>query len=229
MKPSAIRRTPRSGFDRVARAYRWLEYLSFGAALERCRSRYLADMLTARRALVLGDGDGRFTALLMRHNPHVLVDACDASAAMLALLEKRVSRLRAQPRLRTAQADLRRGLPQILLDPLPEGSQGYDLVVTHFLLDCFTTRETARLALEVHAATAPCAQWIVSEFATPHLAAQAVVGALYLAFAVLTGLETRQLPAYSEALGAAEFSLVEEEHRLCGLLTTSRWRRIERT
>ena len=69
----------RLNFDRIARPYRWLEYLSLGRALERCRFHFLPRLRDCRRALVLGDGDGRFTAKLLDANPSVQVDAVDIS------------------------------------------------------------------------------------------------------------------------------------------------------
>jgi hypothetical protein len=43
-------------FNRIARPYRWLEYLTLGKALENCRTHYLPQLLhhppARRRALV---------------------------------------------------------------------------------------------------------------------------------------------------------------------------------
>src|SRR5271168_378857 len=115
-------------FNLIARPYRWLEYLTLGKALENCRTHYLPQLLKRRHALVIGDGDGRFLAELLKRNPHLQADAIDTSAAMLQLLRQRCEA--ASPngatRLRTCHANA-------LTVPL-EGS--YDLVVTHFFLDC---------------------------------------------------------------------------------------------
>ena len=43
--------------------------------LERCRFRFLSQCSQARHVLVLGDGDGRFTAHLLAANPTLQVDA----------------------------------------------------------------------------------------------------------------------------------------------------------
>ena len=82
-----------ANFDPIARPYRWLEYLTFGPYLERCRYHFLNQLGQHCRALILGDGDGRFTARLLAANPEISVDAVDSSATMLHLLTKRVSRL----------------------------------------------------------------------------------------------------------------------------------------
>ena len=70
-------------FNRLARCYRWLERLTFGDALWRCRCAFLDETRSSRVALALGDGDGRFTARLLEVNPTIHVDAVDSSDAML--------------------------------------------------------------------------------------------------------------------------------------------------
>jgi hypothetical protein len=48
-----------SGFDRLASAYRALEFLAFGGDLERARFAYLDRLASSRDILLLGEGDGR--------------------------------------------------------------------------------------------------------------------------------------------------------------------------
>ena len=59
----------RPNFDRVARLYRWAEYLLLGPLLARTRKHFLPQLTSATHALVLGDGDGRFLAHLLHHAP----------------------------------------------------------------------------------------------------------------------------------------------------------------
>ena len=82
-------RRPACSFDRVARVYRLLEYASFGRALERARESFLGELGSARHALVLGDGDGRFLAALLQANRQVRAVAMDSSRRMLDLLTER--------------------------------------------------------------------------------------------------------------------------------------------
>jgi predicted membrane-bound spermidine synthase len=71
--------------DRIARCYRWLEYASFGRALERRRREYLHDAETAHSVLILGDGDGRFTAEFVSRNRVGVIDSVELSPRMLEL------------------------------------------------------------------------------------------------------------------------------------------------
>lgn len=207
-----------ANFDRIARPYRWLEYLSFGPMLERCRFYRIPQLADARRALVLGDGDGRFLARLLACNPELHVDAVDQSAAMLRLLERRVAAVEAGERVRVHQSDAQAFAP----------AGAYDLVVTHFFLDCFTTEEVQRLAEGIRPHLAPGALWLVSEFAIPRglaaLPAKSIVAALYGAFRLITGLRVHTLPDYSGALIQAGFELEERKPFLAGLLVSDTWR-----
>jgi SAM-dependent methyltransferase len=210
-----------ANFDPVARAYRWLEYLSFGPFLSRARFQFVPRLLHARRALVLGDGDGRFVARLLQLNSQVSVDAVDSSARMLRLLERRVRRLgpQAYQRLSVHQADALHFEPP---------ATDYDLVVTHFFLDCFSEREVEILLRAVVPHLAAGALWAISDFAIPptgpaSVFARLVVEFLYRAFHLLTGLRVRRLPQYSALFRDAGFSLLDRRSRLGGLLLSELW------
>jgi SAM-dependent methyltransferase len=213
------RRLRPANFDRVARPYRWLEYLSFGRSLERCRNHYLAQLGGCRSALVLGDGDGRFLARLLATNPSLTADAVDSSAAMLRLLERRAQAAAAdsRSRLRIHQADALSFGPQ----------RDYDLVVTHFFLDCLTQAELDGLCARIGPHLPPRALWVFSDFRIPagaiHWPARAIVRLLYLAFQLLTGLQTHKLPDHAATLSAAGFARIARHLSLAGLLTTELW------
>jgi hypothetical protein len=209
---------PPPDFNRLARLYRWLEYVSFGPFLWRCRSHFLPQLAECRCALVLGDGDGRFTARLLRANPQIRITAVDASSRMIASLENAAGPHR--NRLTTQVADLRKWEP-------PDTEQ-YDLIVTHFVLDCLATDEIAALARHLAPYVAPGALWIISEFAIPQsrfgrAVATPVVSFLYGAFRLITGLHQQALPEYRRALGAAGWAVQTESVHLRGLLVSELW------
>ncbi len=211
-----MNRTP--NFDRLAGIYRWLEMATFGPWLWRCRCAYLGEFRHCRQALVLGDGDGRFTARLLRENPDLQIDAVDASPAMLRALARRATPHAG--RLRTFAADARHWLP-------PQAPP-YDLVVTHFFLDCLTTAEVQSLASRLQHALSHDAIWVISEFAIPSgsfgtLIAWPVVSILYRIFGLLTGLAIRRLPNHRSALEQAGFARRQSRVWLSGLLVSELW------
>jgi SAM-dependent methyltransferase len=216
MRPTA------PNFNLIARPYRSLEYLTLGKALENCRLHYLTHLLDRHRALVLGDGDGRFLAKLLAHNPHLQADAVDTSATMLGLLRERCDAAspNANTRVRTYHSDA-------LALPLQAPEDFYDLVVTHFFLDCLTQSDLNTLIEHTTKHLRPGALWLISDFRIPngpmHLPATLIVRTLYLAFRLLTGLRTTRLPDYATPLTKAGLTQIAEHHNLAGLLTTELW------
>jgi SAM-dependent methyltransferase len=206
-------------FDLIAAPYRFLEYLTFGPALTRCRNHFLPRLADRRRALILGDGDGRFTARLLASDTSLTADAVDLSPSMLALLTRRATSAdpTAAGRLRTHVADARTFAPK----------GPYDLVVSHFFLDCLTQLDLESLAARIRPRLALNALWLVSEFRIPsgplRLPAQAVVRSLYLGFRLLTGLRTTNLPNHPAALTSAGLTRTAQHLSLGGLLATELW------
>lgn len=216
--PFAAQRSRRPNFDRVSRLYRWAEYLALGPLLRRTREQFLPRLTETRRALLLGDGDGRFAAALLRRAPPVRVHAVDSSGAMLQLLQQRCDRAGAGARLTVQQGD-------VLEASAPKDC---DLIVTHFVLDCLTQAEVETLVLRLAQQVSPPCRWLVSEFGLPRprlarLAAALYLRLLYLAFRLLTGLRVQQLPHPAEALRAAGFECVQRIDRLGGFLYSELW------
>jgi len=210
--------TPTPNFDRVARLYRFCEYLALGRLLERTRTHFLPQLADRRHAYILGDGDGRFLAALLHHNQQLHATAIDTSAAMLQLLTQRCAF--ASNRLQTIHASLR--------DTTPAPTT--DLITTHFVLDCFTQTEVNALAHHLAASTSSGTLWLLSDFGLPthptaKLFARAYIRALYFAFRILTGLRVTQLPNPQAALTAAGFQLLARHQRLQGFVYTELWQR----
>lgn len=208
---------PAPNFDRLAGSYRWLEKLTFGDLLWTCRCAHLDAMRSARTALILGDGDGRFTARLLEVNPLVEIDAIDASSAMLRALAGRAGAHR--ERVRTHLADARLFTPPL---------QHYDLVVTHFFLDCLTTQEITALATRLRQHLSSSSRWVISDFAVRDgwfgtIFARPLVTALYLAFAMLARTRVFRLPDRHSALTTAGFVPQSTVSFASGLLFSEIW------
>ena len=198
--------------DRIARQYAWLEYAAFGDALQRRRVALLPEVAGARRVLVLGDGDGRFLDKLVRQNSQAQVDYADLSGRMLKLAQARAG----TERVTYHQADA-------LEIALPERS--YDLIVTHFFLDCFNDAGAERLVERVARAACPRALWLVSEFRECTFWTKPLLAVLYLFFGLTTGLRTRRLIDHHPLLAKHGFRMVRAESAWRGLLASELWAR----
>jgi ubiquinone/menaquinone biosynthesis C-methylase UbiE len=207
--------------DGIARWYRLFEYLVFGRALERRRLEYLSEIANASRALVLGDGDGRFTTEFLRRNSKVQVESVDLSAGMLALAKQRIGKVG----IDSTRVTFRHGDATTI-----ELLNQYDLMVTHFFLDCFGETELTSLIAKISEHCLPGARWVVSEFALPEVIAwrwlaRCFTRFMYLAFRVATGLKVTQLPDYNRALKQNGFRLLKSRRALGGLLVSELWER----
>ena len=214
--------TPRPSFDRLAPAYRALERLAFGGLLHWCRTAHLDRLGACRRALVLGDGDGRFLADLLRAHPAIEADSLDISPGMLALARRRIMDVPgAAERARFLVADAR-------TDPLP--ASGYDLVVTNFFLDCFRPAELAAVVNRVAGACAPGAVWVDGDFRVPasgwaRPAARLALAGMYAFFQLTTRLPAGALTDPAPLLAANGFARAAEKTRARGFLSARLWTR----
>lgn len=103
----------------------------------------------------------------------------------------------------------------------------FDLVTTHFFLDCLSERDVDVLLLQVKPLLKRDARWVVSEFKIPaglmRLPGRLLVWTLYAAFRLLTGLRIRQLPDYAAAFHRHGFRRVRHASSLLGLLLSEIW------
>jgi ubiquinone/menaquinone biosynthesis C-methylase UbiE len=196
--------------DFIAPHYWWIERLGMGRALERRRLWFLPEIGSARRALVLGDGDGRFLKAFMRRNPAVRADYVDLSKGMLDLARRKAG----TERVNYENCDAR-------TIQLPPGE--YDLIATHFFFDCFGAEELDRLIGRIAKAAKPGARWVVSEFRDSSFMARLVVRFLYLFFRITTGLETRMLVDHRPMLQSHGFRLMNADQS--ALVVSELWER----
>jgi ubiquinone/menaquinone biosynthesis C-methylase UbiE len=196
--------------DSIARWYRWLEYAGFGSELQRRRIAFLHNVTGARRVLVLGEGDGRFLARLVEQNLSSSTDYVDLSAQMLQLARERAGSDRVVYHHASA-----------LTIPLAESE--YDLVCTHFFLDCLNQNDTERMVDRIVRAMAPGGRWLISEFREPNWWTRAVVRGLYFFFRLTTSLATQQLVDHHPLLERAGFRLECSETSRFGLLVSELW------
>jgi ubiquinone/menaquinone biosynthesis C-methylase UbiE len=208
-------------FDRVARFYRLLETMTFRNALQRARTRWSSAVASPKRALILGEGNGRFLSEFAMMHLDTRIDCVDASEVMLEMAKESLMRTSpaALQRVRFIQADIRQWAP----------ADSYDLIVTHFFLDCFDEAEIRSIVQKIANATEKEATWLVADFTVPPglgaVWARLWLAAMYCFFRVTAGLETSRLIDPSPCLTEAGFVLVNDERSRNGMLKTQMWRR----
>lgn len=228
--------------DRLAPWYHLLESVAFGRALEARRVALLPWALATHkppdgcppsRALLLGEGDGRFLAALAARPEaagRTTFDVVEASAGMLARARRRCPPA-ARTRARWHHAEARTWLRARRDEIVAGRTEPFDLIVTHFFLDCFSADELPGLVGEIAAAAALDARWVVADFRQPPghgwraRRARAWLGTMYAFFRLTTGLRTRRLADHRPHLAAAGFRCERAAGARGGLLVAEGWRR----
>ncbi|HVF72568.1 MAG TPA: class I SAM-dependent methyltransferase [Chthoniobacterales bacterium] len=209
-------------FDAVAPWYRTLETLAFGNALQRARISCLDEIGFPRRALIVGEGNGRFLAALLQRLALVRIDCVDSSERMLNLARRHV--LEACPneisRVEFFCGDALSWTP----------NDRYDLIVTHFFLDCFRTQEVGLIVAKLAQAAATDAIWLVADFRVPdrgfaRVHARAWLGAMYWFFRTVAGIKAHELIDPSPFLRVEGFTLARQDLFRLGMLKSELWRR----
>jgi ubiquinone/menaquinone biosynthesis C-methylase UbiE len=208
-------------FDTIAPWYRTLEWIAFGDGLQRCRIACLGEIVAPRRALIVGEGNGRFLCELLRWHPGVEIDCVDASQRMLQLARKRLEREspEAVPRVRFLQHDLASWTP-------PE--HHYDLLVTHFFLDCFAQAQLAAIVRKLAQAASENANWLLADFCIPpqsvaRFRARAWLAVMYRFFRLTAGIDARQLIDPTPFLRGQGFVLARQHVFQRGMLKSEMW------
>lgn len=236
-------------FDTLAPYYRNLEWVTAGGVLQRCRTTFLAEAAGCRRALLLGEGPGRFLGELLRVNPRVEVTCVERSPRMIrearrGLSESELARVQFeqtdaltwQPRTRPSAAlspsDGERDGVRGILD-LRDARQlhgQFDLIVTHFFLDCFRPEELAALVSMIGGSATADARWLLADFCEPETGwrrwrGRAVLTLMYGFFRVATGLSASRLTPPDGFLEAAGFRLAARRLANFGLAHSDLWLR----
>ncbi len=210
-------------FDTLAPIYRSMEWLVAGGLMQRCRTSYLSSAVNARRALLLGEGPGRFLEVLLRVNPAVTVTCVESSRGMIAAARRRITKL---------GLDAHR-VEFVASDALEwQGEAGnYDLVVTQFFLDCFRPEELQGLVARIGARTTADGQWLLADFRVPDRGwrrwrAKLLLALMYGFFRWATGLRANRLTSADAYLRQAGFELAGRRLVNFGFAHTDLWRRV---
>ena len=211
-------------FDNFARWYQTLERIAFGNSLQRSRVACLDQILTPKRVLIIGEGDGRFLLELLRIHPAIDIDCVDSSERMLQLARRRVEK-----ELGNSGKNVRWFCQDLMLwDP---SKNSYDLIVTHFVLDCFPAHQVGVVVQKLKNAATDSADWLFADFRMPTTGLARIhslvwLKAMYLFFRVTTGITADQLIDATPFLEREGFQLVQRHLFRWGMLRSEIWRRL---
>lgn len=209
-------------FDSLAPHYRWMEWLLAGERLQRCRTEFLGQIEKPRQVLIVGEGNGRFLVECCRAFPSAQFTCVDASRGMLRVAQERVTRNIANP----PQIDFQHGNAlEFTFEP-----ERFDLIVTHFFLDCFSPEELRAVIKRLSLAARSRCEWLLADFRVPprgaaRLRALAVHRLMFLFFRWATDISSREVTSPNEMLMENGFVLERRKLSCWGSLHTDWWHR----
>jgi len=209
-------------FDGIAGYYHWLEQLFAGDLMQRNRTAFLQRTRHCRRALLVGEGTGRFLAELLRHNPQIEITCVEQSAGMIREIRQRLMKEHVDgARVEFRQMDALAWMPS---------DTKYDLIATNFFLDCFQPGELQTLVERLAASANHQAIWLVADFCVPENGwrrgrARILLAGLYGFFRLATSLSASRLTPPDTFISKSGFKLAERRFTNWGFVHADLWTR----
>jgi SAM-dependent methyltransferase len=209
-------------FDLLAPHYRWMESVLAGGLLQRCRLAWLEEVSDARRVLIVGEGNGRFLSACAQRMPEARFTVVDSSRGMLSQAEARWRRAGGRSE--------NLSLIHAALPGWTSQAGAYDLVATHFFLDCFPESTLHAVVAKLADAATTDARWLLSDFEVPEtgaarLRARLVLAVAYAFFRVATRLPATRLIPPDQAMLNAGFIRERRCTFNASLLKSELWRK----
>jgi ubiquinone/menaquinone biosynthesis C-methylase UbiE len=199
-----------------------MEFILAGEKLHRCRVAFLDEIPTARKILLLGEGNGRGLVESRRRFVNAQITCLDASEQMLAQTRRRLTRHNLETdNVEFVHADVLNWEP---------GDKTYDLIVTNFFLDCFRADHLEQIISQLGKATTPDASWLIADFQTPpaglqRIRSQLILWMMYAFFRGMTQIAAQKLTAPDSFLERIGFKLHCRTGSEWGLLHSDWWKR----
>lgn len=209
-------------FDTLAPFYPRMEQAFAGDKMQHCRLAFLDQIPEPKNILLPGEGPGRFLVPCCARFPRANIVCVDSSAAMIG-----------QARQSLARAGFQEdGVSFVQADALSwdTPSAQFDLIGTHFFLDCFRADQLPPLISRLAASARPAAHWLVADFQLAHtgwprVRSRVILAMLYAFFRVAARLPATSLTPPDLFIEHGGFRLqrrIEQDH---GLLRSDWWSR----
>jgi ubiquinone/menaquinone biosynthesis C-methylase UbiE len=143
---------------------------------------------------------------------------------MLTIAQKRVQ-------IKTAKSAGNIRFIQAAIDSVPLSESRYDLIVTHFFLDCFTEPQLKSLVAKLARSAAPNATWLIADFCYPnsHIGqwrARLWINAMYRFFRAVTEINAQTLIDPAPFLRLENFACARRQLFNHGLIKSEVWKHV---
>jgi ubiquinone/menaquinone biosynthesis C-methylase UbiE len=212
----------KKNFDGVASSYLFLETITFGNQLQKCRTSMISHLTNSKQVLVLGEGNGRFLEAFCKVNPLAEILVIDESPRMLDLAKRRIAN--ANPPINNQIKFRCANVFEIL--PL---SGTFDLIVCNFFLDCFTSSEIGHLLGLFRQMILESGLLVVGDFRKPDsifgkFIGEFILKIMHVFFEKTAGISATELTDLHAMLLERSFQKAVEKKLFFGFLNSSIWK-----
>lgn len=175
-----------SDFDKVAFIYDRLAKLIFGRSITESQKHFLNGIPTRAKVLILGGGTGWILEELLLLKPDVKVCYIEASIKMIERTKRR--------KTSGSSVQFIHGTEKYI------PNDQFNVVITNFYLDLFTTESLKKVVTGIKESLAPNATWIATDFRNRTWWNKALLTLMYTFFQITTNIEARKLPDWNGVL-----------------------------
>ena len=200
-------------FSVLAPIYDLLGSVVFMGALHKSQVELIQHIPNSEKVLILGGGTGKFLVDLLKANSFKSVTYVDVSPGMISKAKKKLKRLDTGTEVNFICG----GLEDIPVEK-------YDLICTHYFLDCFEEGALSSVMLHLKSYMKADGKWHFSDFyldETSSFLRKRFVSFLYWFFRISCGLKVRSLADFTKAFKEINFKLEREKYFKKGLLRTA--------
>lgn len=188
----------------------------FFGALHRSQTFFLSRLQKSDNVLVVGGGTGRFLVDLLKVGESLKVTYVDISPGMILKAKKKVNKLGKSEHVEFICGGL---------ESIPNGK--YDLICTHYFLDCFEEGELFGVIQQFKSLLSKDGLWHFTDFYlddSSSMFRKSFVSFLYFFFRSFCGLKVKKLANFKELFSKNGLQLKEEGYFYRGLLRTGLYR-----
>lgn len=191
------------GFDFLAPFYDVLVKLFFGYSILKTQTHFLSEIKNAKTILIFGGGTGRLLFECLKINTKANYCYVDISPKMIK-----------QTKQKTGYNNV-----QFIIGSYNEiPNQYFDIIITPFVLDCFSQSELADQVISmIKTRLASNGKWLFSDFnyakksTLANIFSRITIRFLYFIFNIICGLVIIKLPDFKQAF--KQNSLVRTKHQ----------------
>jgi ubiquinone/menaquinone biosynthesis C-methylase UbiE len=189
-----------------------LEQIVFGSRLSRARGSFISRVTEGSRILLIGEGNGRFLFEVVKQTSSASITVIDSSAQMLAAASRRIATDVRCSRIELIHADI---------FEWRSAAEGYDRIVTHFVLDLYPPDRIRQLIEKISQLATENCLWINVDFNSENqgLPQKFLMWAQYRFFRILAGIEAPRLFDTRPWIREAKWEIMETRLLDSGLIS----------